>query len=223
MNYPGFRLFQKGVIQEPKHQSWNAGMHSVVFSLQVFIKCDARRKHKQNITVNAQGLKGMWTVAQGCFVDAELRVLTREMEVLVDHSFVVGDFSLLCHMPDRLWRWPTMIFRYKTAPAHMYRNCWEKQPWVSLLQALCPAAYAIVSMPIRLLWFHVPMGDCLLLLLILFAACCNEVMLDGFFFSSSPCSIPVKWHRRAHSFCSTDANTVTQDSELRLECLSAPL
>ena len=77
-------------------------MCSIAFALHVFVKHGVGRKHKQIISVNAEALKGMWTVAQGCFVGAELCVQVKETEILVAHSFAVEVFGFLCHMPARL-------------------------------------------------------------------------------------------------------------------------
>jgi len=74
----------------------------MLFPFHVFTKHGVGRKHNQVISVDAEGLKGMWAVAQGCFVGTELRVQVEEVEILVAYSFVSGIFSSLYQMPARL-------------------------------------------------------------------------------------------------------------------------
>lgn len=108
----------KWCFREPRNRAGKAGVHFKAFPLHVFIRHGMGRKRKHMISVNSQGLKSMWAVAQGCFVGPELCAQAEEMEMLVAHNFVVEVFSFLCHMQASLWRWPTNIFRYERAPTH---------------------------------------------------------------------------------------------------------
>lgn len=114
MSCPGSRVFQQVVFQGAKKQSWKGSIALCGISPSCVYKTWWGKKSQADISVKAEGSKGMWAGVQGCFGGAKLSVCKTEM-------FVAHSWGLQFPLPSagEALKMPKKFCRYKSAPTHM--------------------------------------------------------------------------------------------------------